>query len=335
MNIYPLIRPLLFSLSAESAHHAALTGLRAQSLLKSKKSAPPIKQPVTVAGIKFNNPIGLAAGLDKNADYLDALGTLGFGFIEVGTVTPKPQLGNVKPRMFRVQQHRAIINRLGFNNKGLEYLVQNVQRRRYAGVLGVNIGKNKDTSEADAANDYLTCLKAVYPYADYITANVSSPNTEGLRALQHGDLLRDLVSALQSEQRRLAEQHDKRVPLFIKIAPDLSDTEVQQMADIFNELKIDGLIATNTTLARDKISEHQYADEAGGLSGAPLFEKANDRLSLFRQQLDQSIVMIGVGGITKPQDTVEKFKHGADLVQMYSGLIYRGPQLVLDSLDYL
>lgn len=335
MNIYPLVRPLLFSMSPETAHSLALAGLRAQTILSSKHVAPPTKKSVTVAGIKFNNPVGLAAGLDKNADYLDALGTLGFGFIEVGTVTPRPQPGNPKPRMFRLTDKQAIINRLGFNNKGVEYLVDRVKQRRYTGVLGINIGKNKETSESKALDDYLICLKAVYPYADYITANVSSPNTEGLRALQHGDLLRNLVAGLQAEQVRLAQQHDKQVPLFIKIAPDLNDSEVVQMAEIFNQLKIDGLIATNTTLDRSEIEQHTHASETGGLSGAPLLERANDRMSLFRQHLDKSIAVIGVGGVSEPQDVVAKFNQGADLVQLYSGLVFNGPQLVIDSINHL
>lgn len=335
MNIYPLIRPILFSMPPETAHFWALKGLCAQALVKTKRKAPPIKNATTVAGIKFNNPIGLAAGLDKNADYLDALGTLGFGFIEVGTVTPKAQPGNPKPRMFRLAKNQAIINRLGFNNKGVDYLVAKVKHRQYTGVLGINIGKNKDTAEADALSDYLICLRAVYPYADYITANVSSPNTEGLRALQHGQLLRDLVSGLQAEQRRLAEQHAKRVPLFVKIAPDLSDEEVRQMAGIFNELEIDGLIATNTTLDRVKIAGHDHANEAGGLSGAPLLQSANDRMALFRRHLDKRIAMIGVGGVTSVADAANKLDQGADLVQLYSGLIYRGPQLVLDAIEQL
>lgn len=335
MDIYPLLKPLLFSLAPETAHNVAMKSLLLQSGLKKTDRLPPEVSPREFAGIHFRNPVGLAAGLDKNADYLDALGTLGFGFIEVGTVTPLAQDGNPKPRMFRLPESKAIINRLGFNNKGVEYLVEQVSKRRYAGVLGINIGKNKDTPEEKAIDDYLICMDAVYEYADYITANVSSPNTAGLRDLQHGQLLHDLVVALKKRQQELAEQHQKQVPVFIKVAPDLDDEQVAAMSDSFNSLGIDGLIATNTTLSREVVSGQQHAEEAGGLSGGAITTLANNRLALFREKLSTDIPIIGVGGIVSAEDAVHKLAHGAGLVQIYSGMIYRGPQLVKDILKQL
>ncbi len=335
MDIYPLLRPLLFSLAPETAHDVAMKSLLFQSTFKQTDRLPPKVSPRDFAGIQFRNPVGLAAGLDKNADYLDALGTLGFGFIEVGTVTPLAQDGNPQPRLFRLPKNQALINRLGFNNKGVEHLVEQVSKRRYTGVLGINIGKNKDTPEEKAIDDYLICMDAVYPYADYITANVSSPNTAGLRDLQHGQLLEDLVKALTARQKVLTQKHDKRVPVLIKIAPDLDDEQVAAMSDSFNALKIDGLIATNTTLSRDAVSGQQHADESGGLSGGALTDQANNRLALFRDKLSSQIPIIGVGGIVNASDAVHKLAHGADLVQIYSGLIYRGPELVKDILKQL
>ena len=335
MDIYPLLKPLLFGLAPETAHHVAMKFLSLQSGFKKKDRLPPKVSSRQFAGIEFRNPVGLAAGLDKNADYLDALGTLGFGFIEVGTVTPLAQDGNPKPRMFRLPESRAIINRLGFNNKGVEYLVKQVSKRRYAGVLGINIGKNKDTPEEKAIDDYLICMDAVFPHADYITANVSSPNTAGLRDLQHGKLLQDLVVTLKKRQQELAQQHQKQVPVFIKVAPDLDDAQVAAMSDSFNSLAIDGLIATNTTLSRDAVTGQQHAEEAGGLSGGAISELANNRLALFRENLSPDIPIIGVGGIVSANDAVQKLARGAGLVQIYSGLIYRGPGLVSDILEQL
>lgn len=335
MDTYSLIRPLLFSLATETAHTAAMQGLQLQSLFRRLDRLPPEVAPVEVAGIKFRNPVGLAAGLDKNADYLDALGTLGFGFIEVGTVTPLPQDGNPKPRLFRLPAQQALINRLGFNNKGVEHLVKRVSNRRYRGVLGINIGKNKDTPEDKAIEDYLTCLDAVYPHADYITANVSSPNTAGLRDLQHGQLLEDLILALKSRQQDLAESTNRHVPIFIKVAPDLDPQQVSSICDAFNRLGIDGLIATNTTLERGPVSGQQHADEAGGLSGGALTELANQRLGDFRQAVADDIPIIGVGGILSADDARSKFDRGASLIQIYSGLIYHGPGLVKQILKHL
>ncbi len=335
MDIYPLLKPLLFSLDPESAHDMAMKSLKLNACYKKTNRLPPEVSPREFAGIHFRNPVGLAAGLDKNADYLDALGTLGFGFIEVGTVTPLAQDGNPKPRMFRLPKSRAIINRLGFNNKGVQHLVGQVSKRRYAGVLGINIGKNKDTPEEKAIDDYLICMDAVYEHADYITANVSSPNTAGLRDLQHGQLLQDLVVALKKRQRELAEQYNKQVPVFIKVAPDLDDAQVAAMSESFNSLEIDGLIATNTTLSRDVVSGQPNAEEAGGLSGGAITALANNRLALFREKLSSDIPIIGVGGIVNAGDAVHKLAHGAGLVQIYSGMIYRGPELVKDILKQL
>ena len=279
-------------------------------------------------GLQFQNPVGLAAGLDKNGDYIDALGSLGFGFIEVGTVTPRPQPGNPKPRLFRLPRAEAIINRMGFNNKGVDYLIEQVRKRRYQGVLGINIGKNFDTPIENAVDDYLYCLQKVYPVADYITVNISSPNTPGLRELQHGKLLKSLINRLKSEQFVLREEFGRIVPIAFKIAPDLDADEVQEMAAIFNETKIDALIATNTTSSRDGVEGLPHSQEQGGLSGKPIFKSSTEIMHAFRQQLDSEIPIIAVGGISSVEDAREKFSAGADLVQIYSGLIYQGPGLI-------
>ncbi len=279
-------------------------------------------------GLQFQNPVGLAAGLDKNGDYIDALGSLGFGFIEVGTVTPRPQPGNPKPRLFRLPRAEAIINRMGFNNKGVDYLIEQVKKRRYQGVLGINIGKNFDTPIENAVDDYLYCLQKVYPVADYITVNISSPNTPGLRELQHGKLLKSLINRLKSEQFVLREEFGRIVPIAFKIAPDLDADEVQEMAAIFNETKIDALIATNTTSSRDGVEGLPHSQEQGGLSGKPIFKSSTEIMHAFRQQLDSEIPIIAVGGISSVEDAREKFSAGADLVQIYSGLIYQGPGLI-------
>lgn len=279
-------------------------------------------------GLQFQNPVGLAAGLDKNGDYIDALGSLGFGFIEVGTVTPRPQPGNPKPRLFRLPQAEAIINRMGFNNNGVDYLITRAKKRRYQGVLGINIGKNFDTPIENAVDDYLYCLRKVYPYADYITVNISSPNTPGLRELQHGELLKSLINSLKSEQFVLREQHGRYVPIALKIAPDLDEQEIQEMAAIFNEGKIDALIATNTSSSRDGVEELPQAQEQGGLSGKPIFKSSTEIMQSFRQRLDSEIAILAVGGISSIEDAREKLSAGANLVQIYSGLIYQGPNLI-------
>ncbi|MEC9319595.1 MAG: quinone-dependent dihydroorotate dehydrogenase, partial [Pseudomonadota bacterium] len=280
-------------------------------------------------------PVGLAAGLDKNARCMTGFGQMGFGFIEVGTVTPKPQPGNPKPRLFRLVKDEAIINRMGFNNDGVDALVEQVKQRTYKGVLGINIGKNKVTEEQDALQDYIACLVKVYPYADYVTINISSPNTPGLRNFQHGDALNSLLAGLKAEQKKLAEVHNKYVPLVVKIAPDLSAEEVRTMAEAFNEQGIDGVIATNTTLSRDGLSDKTLADEAGGLSGKPVRDRSTDVIRLLRDVLDDAIPIIGVGGIDSAAAAKEKLDAGAALVQVYTGFIYKGPKLIKDIVNIL
>jgi dihydroorotate dehydrogenase len=277
----------------------------------------------------FPNPVGLAAGLDKNGAHVDALLALGFGFVEVGTVTQKPQPGNPKPRMFRLPQHRAIINRLGFNNDGVDALVRNVERaRRKDGLLGINIGRNKDTPNESAQDDYLYCLERVYPLADYITVNISSPNTAGLRELQEEQALRRLVGTLREAQERLGARHGKRVPMLVKVAPDLSDDDIDAAARVLGDLGVDGVVATNTTVSRIAVLEHPLARETGGLSGAPLMDKSTAVLRMLRTRLPEAIPLVGVGGILSGADAAKKMAAGASLVQCYTGLIYRGPALV-------
>jgi dihydroorotate dehydrogenase len=286
-------------------------------------------------GIRFPNPVGLAAGLDKNGEYIDALARLGFGFIEVGTVTPRPQPGNPRPRMFRLPAARAVINRLGFNNDGVERLVENVKRARYRGVLGINIGKNADTPLARAADDYVACLRAVYPVASYVTVNVSSPNTRDLRSLQQGPALDDLLGALKSEQRQLTLRHSRHVPLTVKIAPDLDAGQLPALADALLHHHVDAVIATNTTTARDGVAGSPHAGEAGGLSGAPVTERSTRVLRELARILGSTIPVIGVGGIMSGVDARAKIAAGATLVQVYTGLIYRGPALVRECVGAL
>lgn len=331
--MYSLLRKALFIADPETAHGLALEALKlghgvgATSLL-----CTTINQPVTVMGLEFPNPVGMAAGMDKNGDYIDALGSIGFGFIEVGTVTPRPQAGNPKPRVFRIEQANAMINRLGFNNKGVDYLVRQAKNRRFKGVLGINIGKNFDTPNEMAAADYLVGLEKVYPYADYITINISSPNTKGLRELQDAEQLNQLLGALNTRRNELTGEIDKRVPLVVKVAPDLEDEQIPQIAEVVSQNAFDGLIATNTTVSRDAVKGMRHADEAGGLSGAPVKEKANHVLAAFRSALPEGIALIGTGGITEGKDAAEKIQLGADLVQFYTGFVYKGPDLVTDSL---
>ena len=285
-------------------------------------------------GLTFPNPVGLAAGLDKNGAHIDALLALGFGFVEVGTVTPRPQPGNPKPRMFRLPAAQAVINRLGFNNDGVDVLVRNVERaQRKGGLLGINIGKNKDTANEDAASDYLYCLERVYPLADYVTVNISSPNTAGLRELQEEQALRRLVGTLREAQERLAAQHGKRVPVLVKIAPDLSDNDIDAAARVLSDLAVDGVIATNTTVDRARVQGLPHAQEAGGLSGAPLMDQATFVLRRLRARLPESIPLVGVGGILSGADAVAKMAAGAVLVQCYTGLVYRGPELVAECVE--
>jgi dihydroorotate dehydrogenase len=281
-------------------------------------------------GLTFPNPVGLAAGLDKNGAYIDALAALGFGFIEVGTVTLRPQPGNPKPRLFRVKEAQGIINRFGFNSLGVDALVENVKRSKYKGILGINIGKNFDTPNEHAVDDYLFCLRKVYAYASYVVVNISSPNTKNLRALQEKEALADLLAALKAEQARLADTHRKYVPIALKIAPDLDENQVNEIADLLLEHSMDGVIATNTTVARDSIKGLPHADEAGGLSGAPLREKSTTVIRQLAQRLQGRIPIIGVGGILSGEDALEKIAAGASLVQIYSGLVYRGTGLIAE-----
>lgn len=326
---YPIARTALFRLPPEKAHDLALRGLdQAFRCGISTRLFRTISAPRTVMGLTFENAVGLAAGLDKNGKYIDALAALGFGFIEVGTVTPRPQSGNPLPRMFRLPEHEAIINRLGFNNQGLAAFLQNVQKSQFRGVLGLNIGKNADTPVERAVDDYVTCLRGVYPHASYVTVNISSPNTKGLRDLQAAAALDTLLSTLQTERRALAAQHKKNVPLVLKIAPDLDLKSIRDIATLTLESGFDGIIATNTTIARDSIASHPLAKEAGGLSGKPLFSPSTEVLRELVRALKGNLPIIGVGGIMSGADAQAKLNAGASLVQMYTGFIYRGPVLV-------
>ncbi|MAM70607.1 MAG: dihydroorotate dehydrogenase (quinone) [Gammaproteobacteria bacterium] len=328
--MYKFIRRLLFLFPAEFSHHLGLKGLQViyklglSSLLAAKSQDAPLQ----LLGLNFKNPVGLAAGLDKNADYLDALGSLGFGFIEVGTVTPKPQAGNPKPRLFRLAADHALINRMGFNNKGVEHLVSRLKKRRYQGIVGVNIGKNLSTPVSDAHKDYLLCLQRVYPYADYIVVNLSSPNTPGLRKLQFGEELDKLLSMLRQEQLDLQEKHQRHVPLLLKIAPDLKEQECQDIALALLTHNFDGVIATNTTIARDGLQDKAHVGQSGGLSGAPLLAQSSKIVHLLQRYLQGAIPIIAVGGIDSAETAKQKFRAGAKLVQVYTGFIYEGPALI-------
>jgi dihydroorotate dehydrogenase len=334
---YALIRPALFALEAESAHHLTLGSLKALQRLKLLPQRSPSRERCAreAMGLDFPNPVGLAAGLDKNGDYIDALGALGFGFIEIGTVTPRPQPGNPRPRLFRIPQAEAIINRMGFNNRGVDALVENVRRRSWRGVLGINIGKNFDSPLERALDDYVSCLAKVYAHASYVTVNISSPNTKGLRDLQKSDELDRLLAGIAAEREKLADRHGKRVPLALKIAPDLDNDEVRLIADILTRYGIDAVIATNTTLARDGVSALPHGAESGGLSGAPVQEKSTRVVRALAAVLGGAIPVIGVGGILRGADALEKVRAGATLVQLYTGLVYRGPSLVTECVDAL
>ncbi|MDR2195902.1 MAG: quinone-dependent dihydroorotate dehydrogenase [Gallionellaceae bacterium] len=329
--MYPLLRPLLFSLDPETAHYATLDALKAaHTLLRKPRLAD---KPRAVMGLEFPNPVGLAAGLDKNGAYIDALAALGFGFIEIGTVTPRPQSGNPKPRLFRLPQARGIINRMGFNNLGVDALIENVKRAKYTGILGINIGKNADTPIEHAANDYLTCLRKVYLHASYVAVNISSPNTKNLRQLQGADELDSLLAQLKAEQETLAGLHEKYVPLAVKIAPDLNSERIKQIAGLLTRHRIDGVIATNTTLSRDGVENLKHGHETGGLSGAPVREKSTAVIHQLAAELQGALPIIGVGGILSGADAAEKIRAGAALVQIYTGMIYRGPELVREAIE--
>ena len=330
--MYSLLRPLLFTLDPETAHHVTLAALQAAYKLGMLPlvATQAATDPRTVMGLTFPNPVGLAAGLDKNGAYIDALAALGFGFIEIGTVTPRAQPGNPKPRLFRLPEAQAIINRMGFNNLGEDALLENVKRSHYQGILGINIGKNFDTPIERAADDYLIGLRKVYAHASYVAINISSPNTKNLRQLQGGDELDALLSQLKAEQEKLAEQHGKYVPLALKIAPDLDSEQIQQIATLLMRHRIDGVIATNTTLSRAGIEHLPQHAEAGGLSGAPVRDKSTAVIRQLATALQGALPIIGVGGILSGADAVGKMQAGAALVQVYSGLIYRGTDLVAE-----
>jgi dihydroorotate dehydrogenase len=333
LNLYALARPFLFSLDPEAAHDFTLNQLAntQNTLLDRSYRQPWIADPVQLAGITFPNRVGMAAGLDKNARCIDGLGAMGFGFVEVGTVTPLAQPGNEKPRMFRLPEAKALINRLGFNNEGLDAFVANVKKstfRQQGRLLGLNIGKNALTPIERATDDYLIGLSGVYQHADYVTVNISSPNTQNLRSLQTDEALDHLLSALNERKQALAEQHQKQVPVFLKIAPDLDDEQITAIAQSLRKHNIDGVIATNTTLAREAVKGLPHGNETGGLSGAPVLAGSNRVIRLLRQQLGPTFPIIGVGGIMSAYDAVSKIEAGADVVQIYTGLIYKGPCLV-------
>jgi len=334
---YALTRPFLFGMEAEAAHELTMDMLAhgQRTPLQWAWCNETVDDPIELAGLTFPNRVGMAAGLDKNARCIDALGAMGFGFVEVGTVTPKGQLGNPKPRMFRLPEARALINRLGFNNEGLEAFLHNVQQarfrtapRKHPMLLGLNIGKNATTPIENATSDYLTCLDGVYPHADYVTVNISSPNTQNLRALQSDAALDSLLSAIAQRREALALKHARRVPVFVKIAPDLDETQVSVIAATLQRHGMDGVIATNTTISRVAVQGMRYAEETGGLSGAPVLEASNQVIRQLRAALGSRFPIIGVGGIMSADDAVSKIRAGADVVQIYTGLVYEGPALV-------
>ncbi|MEQ4515655.1 MAG: quinone-dependent dihydroorotate dehydrogenase [Pantoea agglomerans] len=334
---YPIVRPALFKLDPERAHELTFKQLRFMNgtplEMFYRQNLP--SRPVTCMGLTFKNALGLAAGLDKNAECIDAFAAMGFGFVEVGTVTPRAQAGNDKPRMFRLVEAGGIINRMGFNNLGVDHLVENVKKARFNGVLGINIGKNKDTPVEQGKDDYLICMEKVYAHAGYIAINISSPNTPGLRSLQYGEALDDLLSSIKQKQKELEQRHLKYVPLAVKIAPDLSEEELIQVADSLIRHQIDGVIASNTTLDRSLVSGLKHAEEAGGLSGRPVQSRSTAVIQRLSQELQGRLPIIGVGGIDSLTAAREKIAAGATLVQIYSGFIYQGPGLIKDIVTHL
>ncbi|CAI0746052.1 quinone-dependent dihydroorotate dehydrogenase [Serratia quinivorans] len=334
---YPLIRKALFQLDPERAHELTfqqlrrVTGTPLEFLIR--QSVP--TKPVSCMGLSFKNPLGLAAGLDKDGECIDAFGAMGFGSVEVGTVTPRPQLGNDKPRLFRIVEAEGLINRMGFNNQGVDNLVENVKKSHFGGILGINIGKNKDTPVEQGKDDYLICMDKVYPYAGYIAINISSPNTPGLRSLQYGEALDDLLAAIKNKQQELHERHHKYVPVAVKIAPDLSEEELIQIADSLVRHNIDGVIATNTTLDRKLIQGLNYCEQMGGLSGRPLQASSTEVIRRLSLELQGRLPIIGVGGIDSLMAAREKMAAGASLVQIYSGFIFKGPRLIKDIVNYI
>ncbi|MES2594489.1 MAG: quinone-dependent dihydroorotate dehydrogenase [Verrucomicrobiota bacterium] len=331
--LYPALKPWLFKLDAERAHEWTTKMMRiSHALGMLKPDELPASKPVDCLGLRFPNALGLAAGMDKSASAVEAWAALGFGFVEVGTLTPRPQPGNPKPRLFRLPEHEALINRMGFNNVGIHAAVKKLEKRKTNAIVGVNIGKNFDTPNEQAVNDYLYCLKAAYPVADYIAVNISSPNTKGLRDLQAEDSIRQLLAALKKEQASLEKEYGKKKPVLVKIAPDLEGQQIEALARVFNELAVDGVIATNTTISREAVAGHPLEKEAGGLSGAPVTERSTLVIEAFRMLLREQTPIIGVGGILSGADAVTKLKAGASVVQVYSGLVYRGPGLIADVL---
>lgn len=334
---YPFVRKALFQLDAERAHEltfrqlSRITGTPLEFLIR--QSVP--EKPVTCMGLTFKNPLGLAAGLDKDGECIDALGAMGFGFVEVGTVTPRAQAGNDKPRLFRIVEAEGVINRMGFNNHGVDNLVNNVKKSHFGGILGINIGKNKDTPVEQGKDDYLTCMEKVYPYAGYIAVNISSPNTPGLRSLQYGEALDDLLAAIKNKQLELQQRHQKYVPVAVKIAPDLSEEELIQIADSLVRHNMDGVIATNTTLDRKLVQGLNNCDQVGGLSGRPLQLRSTEIIRMLSNELQGRLPIIGVGGIDSLMAAREKMAAGASLIQIYSGFIFRGPGLIKDIVTHL
>lgn len=332
--LYPALKPWLFKMDAERAHEWTTRMMRfSHALGLLKPDELPRCAPIDCLGLRFPNVLGLAAGMDKSASAVEAWAALGFGFVEVGTLTPRPQPGNPKPRLFRLPEHEALINRMGFNNPGIHAAVKRLEKRRTKAVVGVNIGKNFDTPNEKAVDDYLYCLKVAYPVADYIAVNISSPNTKGLRDLQAEDSIRQLLAALKNEQAALLKLHGKKVPMLVKIAPDLDESQIDALARVFNELAVDGVIATNTTISREAVAGHPLEKEAGGLSGAPVTQRSTLVIQAFRQLLHAQTPIIGVGGILSGADADAKLKAGASLVQVYSGLVYRGPGLIRHVLE--
>lgn len=332
-RLYPLLRPLLFQLDAETAHEWTVKLLKighTLGMLEGTESHTASRPPVKVLGLEFPNVVGLAAGMDKSAAAVDAWGAMGFGFVEVGTLTPRPQPGNPTPRLFRLIEKDAIINRMGFNNPGIQAAVTRLEKRQGTGIVGVNIGKNFDTPNEKAVDDYVTCLRAAYPVADYIAVNISSPNTKGLRDLQAEEPIRRLVGTLKEEQQRLSARHGDKKPLLVKIAPDLDPAQIDSLVRVFTEQQLDGVIATNTTISREAVAGHRLAGEAGGLSGAPLTTRSTEVIAALRAALPASMPIIGVGGIMTAAHAQAKLDAGAALVQVYTGLVYRGPALVRD-----
>lgn len=330
--LYNLAKKVLFCMDPETAHTLTLAGLRTAEhlhLLPALVGCTPVSDPVTVMGLKFPNRVGLAAGMDKEANTVAAFGHLGFGFVEVGTLTPRPQPGNPRPRLFRCIPQQALINHMGINNPGVDEGVENIRRtRRFNGVLGVNISKNKTTPNSEAHQDYLECLRAVWGVADYVAINFSCPNVPNLQDLAKADSAADLLSLMKSEQANLSSDTGRYVPLVMKVSPDMSEAQIRDLAHVFQDCQLDGLICSNTTTTRVGVEDSPHAQQSGGMSGKPLYNKANETLEAFAQELKGSIPIIGVGGITTPEDAVSKIKAGADLVQLYSGFVYNGPPLV-------